>query len=285
MMRARCFTAILICTTYVSQQAFAVVAPNLSQRCEALRENANTVESVAPYGVQKHDLFSVSIPRPQRGSPEEAPPLGAEIEIVRCLPPGRLVQVAKGRIQAAEQFHYVAQVEVPETLFKNAEILNNKSLVARRNLYWQPMKGDKVRVLNPRVTQARRAWPKFEYSLNEIFESRPGDPGPLMSLSDTGRQKLVQSFESLADFEGRFLIEAQTFVSELDRNQPTASRYRAGAVASYLSRVFELDPDLFVVRGLPVSPQIKRIQEVPVQGTLSLRPLPRPPSQARLMRR
>jgi hypothetical protein len=171
--------------------------------------------------------------------------------VVRCLPPGRLVQLATGKIDRIEQTQYLASVFVPSKLLGTDPAAVTKSLVMQRNLYWQPMEGDFVRLLNPNVAQRKKVWPRFEFEVGDLFETRSGDEWSLVSLSLQGRQNIVTAFEQLEEFQGRFVIESAINSSSITHEQANEiSQLRAGLVANYLSQVFEMPANRVIARGL-----------------------------------
>lgn len=244
-------------TAQLARTAHAVVlAPEhsggwaaLTLECARPFGFVSTIEAVQDRSIVGSGTYTVSLPRPEVGSGQVAPARGAQVEVVRCLPPGRLVQIATGRIEQADDTFLTAAVFVPRALASQQVEVPQRTLVTNRNLYWQPMRGDLVRVLEPAVTQIRKAWPQIRFDLAEIFKTRAGDEGAFLSLSAEGRKKLIEAFEPLEQHRGRFLIESeQTGVGDADLSEWTD--VRGGIVAQLLSRVFEMDPSRFVVRGM-----------------------------------
>jgi hypothetical protein len=222
---------------------------SLSPGCSQPSGFVAAVAAVQDRSIVGSGTYTVSVPRPLAGTDELAPSRGTQVEVVRCLPPGRLVQIATGRIEQADDTFYTAAVFVPHALASQGLEVPQRTLVTHRNLYWQPMRGDLVRVLDPSVIHSKKAWPELEFDLAEIFTTSPGDDGELLSLSSVGRKKLIEAFEALEQHRGRFLIESeQSGAGGADPAEWTA--VRGGVVAQLLSRVFEMDPSRFVVRGL-----------------------------------
>lgn len=209
----------------------------------------SSVEAVQDRSVVGSGTYTLSLPRPEEGSDQVAPVRGAQVEVVRCLPPGRLVQIATGRIEQSDDAFLTAAVFVPHALASQQVEVPQRTLVTNRNLYWRPMRGDLVRVLEPAVTQVKRAWPRIRFDLAEIFTTREGDEGALLSLSTEGRKKLIEAFEPLERHRGRFLIESEQ-IGGGRADLADWTSMRGGIVAQLLSRVFEMEPSRFVVRGM-----------------------------------
>lgn len=151
------------------------------------------------------------------------------------------MQLAVGKIERIENSLFVASVITPPKVASVDAAGLTRSLVLNRNLYWQPMAGDLIRVLTPQVVQKQRIWPRFEFEINELFETRSGDDGERLSLSATGRQLLVESFEQIQTFDGRFLVESAAKMPKNDFSKShDLAQLRAGLIANYLSQVFEL---------------------------------------------
>lgn len=230
--------------------AHAIVVRPIESRCEEvdLMRPVTTVTSKSLVGAGS---FTVAFGRETPKENLESAHPGTPVEIVRCLPPGRLVQLAQGRIDRVEKGHYQASVFVPTKVAQTDPAQLTQSLVLQRNLYWQPMAGDFVRVLTPRVATKQRVWPRFSFSVSELFETRPSDERDLLSLSEVGRQRLVEAFKQLEEHPGRFIVEGVMYTPTGNHELALElSQMRAGMVASYLAQVFELRDDRMVARGL-----------------------------------
>jgi hypothetical protein len=230
--------------------ALAVAGVTLRSACDA-DELSRPVATVVEKSLIGSGGFTISFQRESQTVAAAAPHAGTPIEIVRCLPPGRLVQLAKGKIDRVEHEHYLASVFVPAALAQTDSSSLTRSLVLQRNLYWQPMQGDFVRVLTPAVVARQKIWPRFAFSIEQIFETRPTDEWSNISLTNPGRQVLVESFKELETYPGRFVVEAIVHNHQVSAEQATElSQLRAGLVANYLSQVFGLNPSRLVARGL-----------------------------------
>lgn len=274
---------ILVVTTLATGQtpALAVVPPDHAFDCD-LPEQSRRVSTVSSQALVGSGAYTVAIERENSQTHLESPAIGTPVEIVRCLPPGRMVQLATGKIARVENAHYLASVYVPSKVATADHAVLTRSLVLNRNLYWQPMEGDYVRILSPQIAQRQRAWPRFEFSLGEIFETRPGDDSQQLSLKPEGRERLVNAFEQMESFGGQFLVEASSAEIGATAKVQELTQMRAGLVANFLSRVFELPSERIVARGLGrlepsqenLSTTITGSGEPLISGKLYLRVLP-----------
>ncbi len=242
--------SLLILSIMAPSFALAVTAPRGSfQSCRSLQETGTgKIVSVQRKQVAGSGSYTISLPRLPASHSQRAPGMGSKVEVVRCLPPGRVVQIATGQINEIGEGFYQAGVYVPLSVATTSMAVTNRSLVTHRNLYWQPMKGDVVRILRPRVTALKRVWPRYDFEVSQIFESQPGDEAAYLTLAPQGREELVKAFERLEKFQGRFLIEMETLRFSNNPEPEQYSEVRAGLVANYLSRVFEMPPERFIVR-------------------------------------
>jgi hypothetical protein len=263
--------------------AYAVIYRQNSMKC-GQTEDARTVSSVTNRSFSGSGAFSIAFERDQASPTEQKaqtlqnstfsdqgakmpPSVGTPVEVVRCLPPGRIVQLAIGKIEKIENSQYIARVMAPTKVASLDSPAFTRSLVLNRNLYWQPMQGDMIRVLTPQVVHVQRIWPRFEFEINELFETRNGDDGENISLSAAGRQLLVESFEQIQAFDGRFLVESDSKIPEtgLSKSRDLA-QLRAGLIANYLAQVFELERDRLVARGLQRPPAHVEMMKVSRAG-------------------
>lgn len=181
-------------------------------------------------------------------SEEEKIPVGAEVRIVRCLPPGRFVSLAQGtvqRINGRQVEAYVKSAEVDPLLWKFPE----GELAAQANLFPKPMVGDFVVPLLQNVSRRLRITPKLTYPLEEIFENEK-DFNNSYNISSEGELLLKQALTHFEKIRGRLAVEV--FLNqEGDREAlRLQSLIRAQAVASHLRRVAHLKEDQVIPIGI-----------------------------------
>ncbi len=279
-MRLVTITSALLAQILWIPAAYGVIYRQNSLKC-GQTEDARTVSSVTNRSLSGSGAFSIAFERDQTlptqpnqhsgtfsdQSVKMPPSVGTPVEVVRCLPPGRIVQLAIGKIERVENSHIIAKVMTPAKVASLDSVALTRSLVLNRNLYWQPMEGDMIRVLTPQVVHVQRIWPRFEFEINELFETRSGDDGENISLSTAGRQLLVESFEQIQAFDGRFLVESDSKIPEngFSKSRDLA-QLRAGLIANYLAQVFELERDRLVARGLQRPPAHAEMMKVSRAG-------------------
>ena len=230
--------------------AQALVVTPITPHCDG-SDLVRPISAVTNKSIVGSGGYTIAFTREDRAARLEAPHPGTTIEVVRCLPPGRLVRLATGKIDRVEQSQYEASVFVPSGVANADASTLTQSLVLQRNLYWQPMQGDFVRVLTPRITARQQVWPRFTFDVGDIFETRSADDVEMMSLSITGRQRLVEAFKQLESYPGRFIVEGVIYGSgHSAKSASEITQMRAGIVANYLAQVFEIPSARIVPRGI-----------------------------------
>lgn len=177
----------------------------------------------------------------------QKPEIGGEILILRCLPPGRYVVVAKGRVDRLNGSTIEAQV----TSTDYDDIIlgqTTQNLVESRNLIWRPMAGDEVFPVYKQIEKVVVASAKFRLSNNDLF-IKEGEKGYSLTLSDEGQKLLKEKFAKLKHRNGRLLVEGFTLTSGNREKLRTESFMRAQTVSTFLIREFALEPSQVVSIG------------------------------------
>ena len=177
----------------------------------------------------------------------QKPEIGGEILIVRCLPPGHYVVVAKGGVDKLNG----SMIEAHVTAVNYENIILGKStqeLVESRNLVWRPMVGDEVFPVYKQIEKIVLALPKFQFSNNSLFVKQ-GDGGYSLDLSEEGQNILREKFGKLKNRNGRLLVEGFILTTGNRDKLRTESLMRAQTVSTFLIREFSLVPSQVVPIG------------------------------------
>ena len=177
----------------------------------------------------------------------QKPELGGEIVILRCLPPGRYVLIAKGSVDKLNGSMVEAQVN--STNYDDI-ILGKytQELVESKNLIWRPMVGDEVLPVYKQIEKVLLVSPKFQLSTNDLFRQQEGG-GSSLTLSDEGQNLLKEKFEQLKNRNGRLLVEGFILTTGNRDKLRTESLMRAQTVSAFLIHEFSLQPSQVVPIG------------------------------------
>jgi hypothetical protein len=166
--------------------------------------------------------------------------LGQEVNIARCLPPGRWVIVGKGIISQANG-------NLLEGKIKEA----SSSLVSSHPTYFfqRPMTGDYVFPIHTTITKKINIYPKMTFANEEIFEQNM-DGTYSAELSQRGAEEIEKAVRKFAQARGKILIEG--FINKLgdQEERRLESLIRAQAVVSHIRLTFDLSSEQTMAIGL-----------------------------------
>lgn len=177
----------------------------------------------------------------------QRPQVGAEIVIVRCLPPGRYVEIARGQVerlnaQMLEATVYSSQYD------EIVQGQQTQELVETRNLIWRPMVGDEVFPVYKEVRPVTVVSPKIRLNANALF-LKEEDGHISLTLSQEGQDLLREKFAEFKNKSGRLLVEGFILTTGNRESLRTESLMRAQTVSTFLIREFALQPNQVVPIG------------------------------------
>ncbi|MFZ9519715.1 MAG: OmpA family protein [Silvanigrellaceae bacterium] len=175
---------------------------------------------------------------------------GAEFDLIRCLPPGRLVAVGKGEVSARNG-------STVEGLLSVAGIAPSvdrgvaDELVSSGNLYPTPMVGDLVVVRRKEISEVKKIVPRVTVPASSLFESQSSRNGQMqMELSQTGRDSLRQLLSSnFAQARGRLLIEVHAQRAGSRQRLRDETLQRAESIERFLRYEFGIDKSQILAVG------------------------------------
>jgi outer membrane protein OmpA-like peptidoglycan-associated protein len=177
----------------------------------------------------------------------QKPELGGEIAILRCLPPGRYVVVARGSVNKLNGSLVEAQVNA----VNDNDVILGKATpewMEAKNLVWRPMVGDEVLPIYKRINKVLVASPQFKFNRDELFVQQEGG-GSTYTLSEEGQNLLKEKFERLKNRNGRLLVEGFVLSTGDKDKLRTESLMRAQTVSAFLIREYALQPSQVVPIG------------------------------------
>lgn len=206
--------------------------------------------------VERSDDGQVRVMWPLRSSADESEvgglpnqlQLGADFDVVRCLPPGRWVVLGQGEVAArngdlVEGLLSLAGRNVP--LDKGVR----DELVTAGNLFPAPMVGDLVVIRRKEILQRNAITPRVTLPVDSLFSATSQSES--VELTRQGRQSLRDIIlNSFADARGRLLIEVHA------RRQGSRSQLRdettlkAKNIEQFLRYEFSLAREQIVSVGM-----------------------------------
>lgn len=180
--------------------------------------------------------------------------VGGQIQVVRCLPPGKWVVVGQGRVEGStgELLHAAARgVDDGQPGAPQAGTLGRarRQEIQAGNLYARPMVGDFIAPLKTAVHARVNITPRVELGLAELFELESSGGKYTYDLSAQGRSLLAQQFEKFSQSSGRLVVEAYANKAGTRDALRLESQVRAQTVAQYIMRVFQLSEQQVVSIG------------------------------------
>lgn len=175
------------------------------------------------------------------------PSIGGEVQIVRCLPPGKWVFLGKGNVEGING-------NIVEAIINGFEYQGSppgkfpQNFVDTGNIYWRPMAGDSVFPVQKNVNKKIAISPKFELSSQEIFVSLELNQFSY-EISPQGEELLKEKFSYFKNMNGRILVEGFILTSGNREDLRIESLMRAQAISKYLANTFKLNQNQIIAIG------------------------------------
>ncbi|APJ04899.1 OmpA family protein [Silvanigrella aquatica] len=175
------------------------------------------------------------------------PSVGGEVQIARCLPPGRWVFLGKGNVERMNG-------NMIEALITGMEYKGTspgkipQDVVETGNMYWRPMAGDSIFPLQKYVNKKISITPKFEISSQELFVSQDLNQFSY-EISKQGEDLLKEKFDYFKHKNGRLLVEGFILAAGNSDDLRIESLMRAQTIAKYLSNTFNIDSNQIIAIG------------------------------------
>ena len=208
-----------------------------------------TLNYAQKYKDQEKDHFLISWPQKtdQKIPAYHKPALGGLIKIMRCLPPGRFVTVAKGQVTGLNGILVEAQVEA----FDYKKSVYGKVFpeeVAMGAILPRPMVGDIVLTEETNISEKLQVNPTLTFFSKDIFKSNAAN-SYADELSEQGKEKIKQKIEAMRGLEGELVIEG--FILEQGNRDELRKRslLRAQTVAAFIAREYQLESRLVTAIG------------------------------------
>ncbi|WP_338636094.1 OmpA family protein [Spirobacillus cienkowskii] len=198
------------------------------------------------------------------------PTLGGEVQIMRCLPPGKWVFLGKGNVENLNGNNVEARIYGIDTKSIESDKTFNH-LVETKNLYWRPMVGDIVFPLQKVINKKIAISPKIELASEEIFISSELNQFSY-EISKQGEELLKEIFEIFKNKRGRLIIEGYVLTSGNREDLRIESLMRAQAVLKFLANTFELDQTQIIAVGYGndwFKPGMQRLKTWPKKNIIS----------------
>ena len=177
----------------------------------------------------------------------QKPEVGGEIMILRCLPPGKYVLIAKGFVNKLNG--NLVEAIVKSTNYE--EIILGKeteNLKESRNLIWRPMVGDAIFPVYKHIEHIALVSPLIQLKNNDLFQKME-DGSYSLDLSDEGKKIIRDKFQYFKKRSGRLLVEGFNLTYGNVDQLRTETLMRAQTVSTYLVREFGLAPSQVVAIG------------------------------------
>ncbi|KAB8031061.1 OmpA family protein [Fluviispira multicolorata] len=177
----------------------------------------------------------------------QMPTVGGEVQIARCLPPGRWVFLGRGNVESING-------NTVEAIIKGIDITQYpagkypRKFIEMGNLYWRPMAGDVVFPVEKIISRKILISPKFEIAYENIFTNL-GNGNYSFDLTPEGQEYLDDKFSYFKNLNGRLEIDGFYLTSGDKEQLRLESLMRAQAVGNYLVRRFNLNPEQVVTLG------------------------------------
>lgn len=175
------------------------------------------------------------------------PTVGGEVQVARCLPPGKWVYLGKGNVTGINGNIVEATINGYEYNEKSAGKIPNE-LAETRNMYWRPMTGDVVFPIQKNISKKLFVSPKVELSFQELFVSVDLNQYSY-ELSKQGEEILREKFEQFKNLNGRMLIEGFILTSGNREELRIESLMRAQSISKYLTNAFNIHESQIVSIG------------------------------------
>jgi hypothetical protein len=164
---------------------------------------------------------------------ELSPQTGSEVEIVRCLPPGKYITVSRATVV---RFNGNAVEAIEQESQHNTEtgLEITPKMISQANLSPAVMVGDIVLEVQTQLSKSLQISPKVHLNMNDLFLGSSFISSGSPKLSEKGKQILDSG---LAKFKGKFgvlMVEARMNVLGERKIIQTLSEQRAYEVVQYL---------------------------------------------------
>jgi hypothetical protein len=175
------------------------------------------------------------------------PSIGGEVQIVRCLPPGKWVFLGKGNVEGING-------NIVEAIIHGFEYQRSspgkfpQDFVETGNMYWRPMSGDSVYPIQKYITKKIAISPRFEISAQELFVTQELNQFSY-EISKQGEELLKEKFSYFKNMNGRMLVEGFILTPGNREELRIESLMRAQAISKYLTDVFKLDSNQIIAIG------------------------------------
>lgn len=196
---------------------------------------------------QNEFLVGWSILSNEKLNNNQKPQLGAEITIVRCLPPNHFVVLGKGTVTNVNGGMVQAHVTSPN-LVEMSLGKSSQNWIESRNLIWRPMVGDIVIPIYKHIQKALVVSPTFQFNTNDLFIKRE-DGTYSFTLSELGQNLLKEKFEKFKNRNGRLLVEGYNLNPGSREEMRLDSLMRAQTVSTFFIREYSLEQSRVVPVG------------------------------------
>jgi outer membrane protein OmpA-like peptidoglycan-associated protein len=219
-----------------------------AQGCPEIEElGAVTLEKVEPAGESRFAVYW-TVETTWKVHHALEPRLGNDIEILRCVPPGRWLQVGRGAFSGVS-WDMAEGVVLAENSPAALEASGERTIGSRfGNLYWRPMKGDIVRPIRPEIVKRQQIVKRFQFDLVSLFESAGSESS--LELTAEGKARLTASARELATYGKPIIVEAFSNIAGAREPLRRESQVRAYTVAKYLATALSLPSDRFIPIGI-----------------------------------
>ncbi|WGL61236.1 hypothetical protein QEJ31_06480 [Pigmentibacter sp. JX0631] len=175
------------------------------------------------------------------------PAVGGEVQIMRCLPPGKWVFVGKGNVTGVNG-------NIVEALISGASDIESQygkipnEYITTANIYWKPMVGDTIFPIEKHINRKISISPRVEISFQDLFISSDLNQFSY-EISKQGEDILKEKFNQFKKLNGRILIEAFILSSGNREQLRIESLMRAQSISKYLANLYNIESNQIVTIG------------------------------------
>ncbi|BBH54470.1 OmpA family protein [Fluviispira sanaruensis] len=177
----------------------------------------------------------------------QKPSIGGEVQIARCLPPGRWVYLGRGNVENVNGNTVEATIKGID-MIQGSSVKFPKKFIETGNFYWRPMAGDSVFPVEKSVSRKISISPKIEIAYEDIFVYL-GSGEYSYDITPEGEEFLNNKFNHFKKINGRLEIDGFYIAAGKSEDLRLESLMRAQAVGNYFIRKFKLNPDQIVTIG------------------------------------
>ena len=175
------------------------------------------------------------------------PTVGGEVQVARCLPPGKWAFLGKGNVVGINGNYVEAIINGHEYIGKSAGKIPD-DMIETGNMYWRPMAGDVIFPVEKTIHKKLTISPKIELSFQQLFISENLNQYSY-ELSKQGEEILKDKFEKFKNLNGKLLIEGFILKSGNREELRIESLMRAQSVSKYLTNEFNINENQIVSIG------------------------------------